>query len=114
MATTAAREAYAREDWRTVHDALEAEADGLDTSDLEMLAAAAWWLGDSPKSMAVSERVYQRLVADGDALRAADRAIRLTLEWAIRGDIPIADAWMARARRLLHDLPRSPVHGYLA
>lgn len=114
VATTAAREAYAREDWGAVHDALGAEPDGLDTSDLEMLAAASWWLGDSAKSMAVSEQVYQRLIAAGDALRAADRAIRLTLEWAIRGDIPIADAWMARARRLLRDLPRSPVHGYLA
>jgi len=64
--------------------------------------------------MALSEDLFQRLVGDGDDSRAADRALRLSLQWFARGDVQIAFAWMARARRLLDSLPRSPLHGYLA
>lgn len=64
--------------------------------------------------MAVSEEVYQRLLARGADRQAADRAMRLALEWAVRGDFQVATAWLARARRLLDDLPPCVQHGYLA
>ncbi|QBR93177.1 helix-turn-helix domain-containing protein [Nocardioides euryhalodurans] len=114
MSVAAAREAYARGDWRAAYDALDADRATLDTGDLDLLGEAAWWLGDSPGSMAVSEEVYQRLVAAGAEQEAADRALRLTLEWFTRGDVQIALAWLARARRLLGSLPRCALHGYLA
>lgn len=114
MPVAAAREAYERREWRAVLETLESEQANLDAADLELFAHAAWWLGDSPRSMAVAEETYQRLLASGDLARAADTALRLTLQWAIRGDVPVSDAWHARARRLLADLPRSPLHGYLA
>jgi hypothetical protein len=67
-----------------------------------------------PRLHGLSEDLFQRLVGDGDDSPAADRALRLSLQWFARGDVQIAFAWMARARRLLDSLPRSPLHGYLA
>jgi DNA-binding NarL/FixJ family response regulator len=109
-----AREAFSQRDWRAARDAFEGSRDGLTTADLELLAEAAWWLGDSPQSMAVSEEVYRRLLAAGERQQAADRALRLALEWFTRGDLQVGTAWLARARRVLADLPRSSAHGYLA
>jgi DNA-binding CsgD family transcriptional regulator len=108
-----ARTAFARRDWRTAHDALSGSRDGLATADLQLLAQTAWWLGDSPESMAVSEEVYRRLLADGERDQAADRALRLALEWFTRGDVQVGTAWLARARRVISDLPRSALRGYL-
>ena len=108
-----ARTAFARREWRTAHDALAGSRDGLATADLELLAEAAWWLGDSPESMSVSEEVYRRLLADGKGHQAADRALRLALEWFTRGDVQVGTAWLARARRVITGLPRSALHGYL-
>lgn len=111
---TSARDAFARQDWRAAHDALAGSRPELSTADLELLAASAWWMGDSPESMAVSEEIYQRLVAAGAEQQAADRALRLALEWFTRGDVQVGAAWLARARRMLEGLPRSVLHGYLA
>lgn len=110
---TVGRDAFARQDWRVAHDALARSRTELTTADLELLAEAAWWMGDSPRSMGVSEEVYQRLLADGAEQQAADRALRLALEWFTRGDVPVGTAWLARARRLLQGLPRSVLHGCL-
>ena len=114
MSETTAREAHARGDWRATYDALSPSRGHLDASDLALLADAAWWLGDSPESMAVSEELYQRLIATGSDAEAADRAIRLAMHWFTRGDLQIGYAWLARARRLLGSVPRCALHGYLA
>jgi DNA-binding NarL/FixJ family response regulator len=108
-----AREACARGDWRAAYDALSPAREELDPADLEVLALAAWWLGDSPASMAVSEELYQRLVASGAHRQAAERAMRLSLEWFTRGDVQLGNAWLSRASRVLDGLPRSAAHGYL-
>lgn len=112
-AVSPVRLARGRRDWRAVHAGLASASDELSTSDLGLLAEAAWWLGDSPESMAVSERVYTRLIAEGETHRAADRALRLALEWMVRGDVSVGMAWLARARRVIADLPRGVLHGYL-
>lgn len=114
MSVTAARAAYDRGDWRAAYESLEPHRDQLDTDDLDLLGRAAWWLGDSPFSMSVSEDLYQRLRARGADQQAADRALRLALEWAVRGDFQVATAWLARANRLLDELPPCVQHGYLA
>ena len=111
---TAAGEAHARGDWRATYDALAPQRDVLDPTDLARLADAAWWLGETPDSMTLSEDLFQRLVGAGSDTQAADQALRLSLQWFARGDVQIAFAWMARARRLLDALPRCPLHGYLA
>jgi ATP/maltotriose-dependent transcriptional regulator MalT len=105
--------ARARRDWRAVRADLAGPRDALSTSDLRLLAEAAWWLGDSPESMAVSEEVYRRLLAEGETHQAADRALRLALEWLTRGDLSVGMAWLARARRVISALPRGVLHGYL-
>ena len=114
-----ARDSAAREDWRATHDQLataraEAVSGGgdLPVDDLRLLAEAAWWLGIGTESMAVGEEVYHLLDAqqtDG----AAMQALELALEWATRGDLTLANAWLGRARRLLADAPESVAHGYL-
>lgn len=114
MSVTAARDAHARGDWRATYDALVPGRHDLEPADLARLADAAWWLGDSPDSMAVSEELYQRLIAAGSEAEAAHRALRLAMQWFSRGDVQIAVAWLARARRLLVALPRCSLHGYLA
>ena len=114
MPITAAHEAHGGRDWRATYDALAPSRPDLTPADLARLADAAWWLGDSPESMAVSEELYQRLIAAGSEADAADRALRLTMQWFSRGDVQVAYAWLARARRLLSTLPRCALHGYLA
>ncbi len=113
MAIAAAREAYERRDWQAVVDRLGGDRSRLDTDDLALLSDAAWWLGDAPAAMEHSEEIYQRLVAAGDKSVAADRALRLAVAWYTRGDLKIAHAWLARARRLLSAQPPSTLHGYM-
>ncbi|MGB9011802.1 MAG: LuxR C-terminal-related transcriptional regulator [Aeromicrobium sp.] len=108
-----ARSAFARRDWRVAHDLLSKFRADLTTADLERLAEAAWWLGDLPDAMAASEEVYRQLLAAGELEQAADRALRLTLLWFNRGEVQVGIAWLARARHVIRDFPRCPVHGYL-
>jgi DNA-binding CsgD family transcriptional regulator len=112
-------EGVARTDWAAMHVELMtaragAVAGGADlpVGDLRLFAEAAWWLGLGEESMAVGELVYQHLdaqQADGSAMQA----LELALEWATRGDLTLANAWLGRARRLLADRPESSAHGYL-
>jgi DNA-binding NarL/FixJ family response regulator len=104
--------ARVQRDWRALHAGLR-EREHLSTSDLDLLAEAAWWLGRSPESMEVSEEIYRRLLAEGQTHRAADRALRLALEWVTRGEVSVGMAWLARARRVLSGLPHGVLHGYL-
>jgi ATP/maltotriose-dependent transcriptional regulator MalT len=107
-----ARAPNGQRDWRAVHAGLR-EREDLSTSDLGLLAEAAWWLGRSPESMEVSEEIYRRLLAEGETHQAADRALRLALEWLTRGEVSVGMAWLARARRVISGLPHGVLHGYL-
>ena len=100
-------------DWGAVHAGLAGARDGLPTSDLELLAEAAWWVGNSPESMEVAEVLYHRLLAEGRTELAADCALRLSLQWFVRGDVQVRTAWLSRARRVIAGLPRGVLHGYL-
>jgi DNA-binding CsgD family transcriptional regulator len=111
LSVAEAREASKRRDWRAVYDGLQPRRDELGADDLSILGDALWWLGDAPSSMELVEDVYQRLLADGSDDHATDRAQRLALAWATRGDVGVAVAWMSRAERLLARLPRGPLHG---
>lgn len=102
-----------RHDWGAVHSDLVGARDGLSTSDLGLLAEAAWWIGNGPESIEVAEDLYHRLVAEGRTELAADCALRLSLLWVVRGDVPVGTAWLSRARRVIAGLPRGVLHGYL-
>ncbi|MEV7606208.1 helix-turn-helix transcriptional regulator [Paenarthrobacter sp. NPDC089322] len=110
-----AREAYARGEWDMARQGLElaGKEAPLGTGDLEIMARAAWWLGDVQGSMSISEQIFRRLEAGGHIHAASMVALTLSLQWGVRGNIAVASAWVNRARRLLDDVPEAPVHGYL-
>jgi DNA-binding NarL/FixJ family response regulator len=112
-AVSTAGTAPGRRDWGAVHSGLADARDGLSTSDLGLLAEAAWWIGNGPESIEVAEDLYHRLLAEGRTELAADRALRLALLWFVRGDVPVGTAWLSRARRVIAGLPRGALHGYL-
>lgn len=115
---TAARDAYARGDWRTAYGSLSRarESGELDAADLALLGGAAWWVGRVQESFDVTERAFRLLEEDGDAAGAAMRALDLALLWFTRGDVVVTSGWLNRARRLLAGVPEGsegPEHGYL-
>jgi len=112
---TSARAAYARRDWPAVRNGLLAArtTTGLELQDLNALADAMWWLGNIPESQSVAEELYRGLTAGGDRPAAAMKAIVLSLQWGMRGDLVVASGWLNRARRLLQGLPERTEHGYL-
>lgn len=103
----------APDDWRRVVEELAVREDDLSTDDLELLARGHWWLGDVPESSRVEEVAHHRHLADGNVEAAVESALRLCEEWGTRGDLALAMAWLSTARRLLGDLPRGRLHGYL-
>lgn len=109
-----ARQAHQRGDWGASYAAY-VRADGvvgLALDDLDAYATAAWRLGQGREAVRLAERVYAQLVrVDSDA--AAMKALDIALEWMTRGDVNMANGWMARARRLFPD-GSGPIHGYLA
>lgn len=113
MAT--AREAYARHDWPTAHEAFRAarEAGELSTEDLYTLGEAAWWLGAVDESLDAWEEAYRRYL-HGEQLRgAAMAALHIAVNLFLRGDGSVGAGWMSRAQRLVADDPDSAEHGYV-
>ena len=112
----AAREAAGARDWPRAYEllgAVDAETP-LAPSDLELLAKAAWWTGRANESIEARERAYAGHVAAGEMARAAFCALTLRREYTSRGMASPAQGWLARAARLLAELPESESHGYLA
>ncbi|HVW80516.1 MAG TPA: LuxR C-terminal-related transcriptional regulator [Mycobacteriales bacterium] len=100
----AAREAFDRHDWQSCYDAVyavqlddpRAEADRL-----ELLADAAWWLGQVEKGIAAREAAHRIFESIG-AQRAAGRcAIWLYQDHCMRARPAVASGWLQRARRAL-------------
>lgn len=114
-AQVAAREAFARGDWRAARDGWQAAAESgeLAPADLDHLSRATWMLGDVSRSLEQAEQAFTGYVREGNVVEAADLALRLTVEWSSRGDLAISTAWLARARRLLENTPAGPTSGYL-
>jgi tetratricopeptide (TPR) repeat protein len=106
------RSAARRRAWAEAYEAFAAAGDPsrLEPEDLNLLAKAAWWTGHPNESIAAHERAYAGYLDRGDAERAAFAALTLRREH----QSSTAKGWLARAERLLADLPDSPVAGYLA
>lgn len=111
----AGRAAASRRDWAGAHRELSRAAHHADlrADDLLLLSDAAWWLGRMAETMALSERVHRLYVEEGRLDRAALCALTTGELWLISGEVPVGLGWIARARRLLVDLPECEVHGYL-
>ncbi|HEU4319776.1 MAG TPA: adenylate/guanylate cyclase domain-containing protein [Acidimicrobiia bacterium] len=113
---TAGREAYGRNSWEEAYQELKSAdgSDDFDPDDLVLLADAAWFSGRVEESTQTLERAYLGYVDEGAPDSAAVIAIRL-VERAFRaGEAPIAQGWLARAERLIEDLPESGVHAWVA
>jgi DNA-binding CsgD family transcriptional regulator len=110
-----AREAYAHHRWDVAytHFAEMASADHLDTDDLAAFADAAWWLGNTDRSLELSEEVYRRCLQGHHTPTAARLAVEMGFLWLIRGEQQIGSGWISRARRLLAEIPECAELGYL-
>jgi class 3 adenylate cyclase len=111
-----ARIAVAHRAWERALDLLSTldSGSGLEPEDLEGLAKAAYWTGDSDGSIATRERAYAAYIARGDEQRAAFCALTLRREYISKLQHSVAVGWLTRAERLLDSYPGSTAHGYLA
>ena len=81
--------------------------------DFARLSDAAWWLGRTDVFLAAGEACFRRHM-DGEQSRdAAMTAVELAVALFLRGEEALGSGWMARAQRLLADLPEGPEHGYV-
>jgi ATP/maltotriose-dependent transcriptional regulator MalT len=110
-----ARDAYARGRWDLAHDGFRdaAAAGPLDLDDLAAQADAAWWLGRTDESLALSEEVYRRCLQGEQTSTAGRLAVEIGFLWLLRGEETIGSGWISRAHRLLDGAPECAEHGYL-
>lgn len=113
----AAADAGAWRECRSLLEAARREAP-VRARDLELLARATWWLGDTAGARDVGERAYRAYLAErGEGPEAVQGAARVGLElalsWTLDGDLAVGRAWSSRVRRILRDEEDGPLHGYL-
>jgi DNA-binding CsgD family transcriptional regulator len=106
--------ALAGGDWPAARNAFEAALAEKETGDaLDGLARSMWWLGEPDEALALRERAF-RALRKTDPNRAVRNALWLAGEYEVAGNIPAASGWVARAERLLEDMPEGVEHGWLA
>jgi ATP/maltotriose-dependent transcriptional regulator MalT len=111
----AARAAYAERSWLEAYDAFAraSAAEPLAPEDLELRATTARMLDRDDEAVEILDRAHQGYLERGEIPRAAYCAgwIGMTLFYA--GAVGPAGGWLARAHRLLEDVPEeTAVHGY--
>ncbi|MEG3616392.1 LuxR C-terminal-related transcriptional regulator [Isoptericola haloaureus] len=102
------RWAAARALYLELHAARPLEAD-----DLAALADCCWWLGDIDEYVATAARVVELRLAGGDLPGAGMAALEIGVPEVVRGRLTAGAGWLARARRVLHEVPDAVEHGYL-
>lgn len=99
------REAASRSEWAQARAALS-QADALtplQADDVELLATAAYLLGDVVTAIEALQRAYQLHVEGGDIPRAVRAAFWVCFHLATSGEFGQAGGWVARGNRLLED-----------
>ncbi len=76
-------------------------ANELDADGLEMLADAAWWMAQPADSLVARERAFAGFMAAGNTRRATRVALRLAQQHASKRAMAVAQAWFARAEKLV-------------
>ena len=97
------RAAVERRAWREAHDALS-RADGvapLAAADLELLAVAAYLLGEDDAYVAALERAHRSHLDEGATRPAVRCAFWIGMTLALRGEVGTAGGWLGRAQSLL-------------
>ncbi len=112
---TAAREAAARQAWRTAYEEFaNADPGQLGAEDLERFGEAAWWSGKVVEAINLRERAYAAYASSGEKLAAARIALMLSWDESGRGAFSVSHGWFANAQRVLEDEPESAEYGRLA
>jgi class 3 adenylate cyclase len=109
------RDASRRHAWSEAVEAFAAasQAESLPPEDLELQAEAAWWNAEPEAAVLALERAFAAYEAMGRPLEAAGAAASLVYIQFRRLAFPVGSAWLARAERMLEDLPESGVHARL-
>ncbi|NEE03224.1 LuxR C-terminal-related transcriptional regulator [Phytoactinopolyspora halotolerans] len=109
------RAALAEGDWSAARRWFAAELErGESAEALEGLSWAAWWLSDASTLFDARERAYRAYRAQGRTQDAGRMATWLGTDSVdFRGEIAVAQGWLARARSLLSALAPSPDLGWL-
>jgi DNA-binding CsgD family transcriptional regulator len=115
-----AREAYERREWVAAYEALSgldaSRPDGvaLDGDDFARLATAAYLTGRKNDCIQALQRAYQTHLDAADPLAAVRCGFWLALVLSTTGEPAVAGGWVARAQRLLDDIPGDVVErGYM-
>ena len=110
-----AREAFARADWALAEELYDrALAAGEDAEALDGRGQARWWLARREEGIEDRRRAYALYRREGRLERAAVLAVYLAGEARIDGNRAESGGWIARAERLLADLPQGAAHGWHA
>jgi ATP/maltotriose-dependent transcriptional regulator MalT len=110
-----ARAAYAERSWLEAHKGFTHadEAEPLAPEDLELFATTARMLARDDEAVELLERAHHAYLERGEIPRAAYCAGWIGMSLSYRGTVGPAGGWLARARRLLEDVPQeTAVHGY--
>jgi ATP/maltotriose-dependent transcriptional regulator MalT len=102
----AAREAFARQDWKRAYAEMSVAAEAhasLAVEDLERLAIAAYMLGKDEVSADVWARAHSEWLRLHETRRAVRCAFWLVLDLLTRGEAARASGWLARAQHLLDE-----------
>ena len=113
---TRGREAGARLAWGDAYRSLSSagQSGSLAGADLELLAAAAYLLGNADECRQSLQRAHRAYVASGDPRRAARCVFWVAFTLLLEGDLAPAGGWLARANRLLeHEEQDCAEHGLL-
>ncbi|WP_306363567.1 LuxR family transcriptional regulator [Nocardia sp. CC227C] len=110
-----ARAEYERREWLAAFGTLsDLDADALDGDDFLRLATAAYLTGRTNDSIHALQRAYQLHVDAGDPLAAIRSAFWLAQTLLFSGESVVGGGWVARAQRLLEDVPGDVVErGYV-
>ena len=85
----------------------------LSADDLVAWQDSTWWLGQADRALELAEVAHQRLVAEGQATRAAQAAIGLGFLLMLRGGLAAGSGWIQRGRSLLEQSPDEVARWYV-
>jgi ATP/maltotriose-dependent transcriptional regulator MalT len=110
-----ARAAYTARSWLEAYEAFATadEAEALTPADLELRATTARMLVRDDEAVEHLERAHHAYLQRGEPLRAAYCAGWIGMTLFYSGAVGPAGGWIARANRLLEDVPdETAMHGY--
>ncbi len=111
----AGRDAMRRHAWPEAVEALAAadRGGGLEADDLQLLGNAYWWSGRPDEATEAFERAFTAYSEAGQPVEAAGAAMELAYRAFRSVNAPVGGGWLARAGRLLADVPESWAHAWL-